>query len=318
MRVFKNAATDFLAFLTDDDGTVLGTLWYPKLRVAGFSINVSDPDSKIERSFDLVGDAAHAFQGVNKYVIYKKITVDTGELVADDFTVTLNDPAPVEDAAESGKYMFRVTRIRAGVTTDLVTGTGDNQWEYAAGDLTVHAAALADVYKVWYTSGSYISGEALWTDNDTDPGSTLAYNVQLLLGSTELTRIQSCSIDVRFEREDWKEVGNKEVVQRGVKDQTVTITLPRLLESYTLEELLLGQSANFGHIDVENYLDNLTFRLKVFTTDEKTTFAWGMKVTNCTPTEVKTAIAIDGYTNRDLTLEGEGFTLSDSEAIINA
>ncbi len=40
-----------LAYLTDDAGTVLGSLWYPKLRVAGFSLNIADPDAKIERNF---------------------------------------------------------------------------------------------------------------------------------------------------------------------------------------------------------------------------------------------------------------------------
>jgi len=314
---FNASATDLISYLTDDDGTVLGTVWYPKLRVAGFSINISDPDAKIERNFDLVGEAASAWQGANKYVVQKLETADTGEVALGDWTYTVEAPSAVEDPANTGVYILRVTRIRSGVSTDLATGTGTNQWEYTAPTLTVHDAVVGDSYRVYWSSGSYLAGN-IWTDNDVAPGATLAYNVKLIIGSTELTKIQSCSIDARFEREDWKQVGSKEVQQRGVRDKTVTINLPRLLENYTLEELLLGEAAGFGHIDPENFLDNLTFRLKVYTTDAKSSFAYGLKVTNCSPTEVKTPISVDSYTNRDITLSSEEFVLSDDEAVINA
>jgi len=278
---FNSSATDLLSYLTDDDGTVLGTVWYPKLRVAGFSFNISDPDSKIERNFDLVGEKASAWQGANKYVVQKLETADSGEVDGnDDWTYTVETPSAVEDPANAGVFLLRVTRIRSGVSTDLSTGTGTNEWEYSAPTLTVHDAVVGDSYRVYWSSGSYLAGD-IWTNEDTAPGATLAYNLQLIIGSTELTKIQSCTIDARFEREDWKQVGSKEVQQRGVKDKTVTITLPRLLENYTLEELLLGETAGFGHIDPENFLDTITFRLKVFTTDAKSSFAYGMKVTNC-------------------------------------
>ncbi len=315
---FNASAADLIAHLTDDDEVVLGSVWYPKLRLAGFSINSADPDAKIERNFDLVGEAAHVFQGANKYLVAKRELADTGEVAGGDWTYTANDPVPVEDPANAGVFFMRVTRIRAGVTTDLVAGAGTNQHEFSAPTLTVHDAVVGDYYKLFYTAVALPAAESKWTDEDTAPGATLAYNVTVLLGSTELTKIQSVGIDVRFEREDWKEQGNKEIVQRGVNDRTVTITLPRLLEDYTLDELLLGESAGFGHIDIENYLDNLTFRFKVFTDDGKGTMAWGMKITNCTPTEVKTPIAVDGYTNRDLTLASESFVISTTEGTIDA
>jgi len=271
----------------------------------------------IERNFDLVGEKASVWQGANKYVVQKLETADSGEISDGDWTYTVETPSAVEDPVNAGVFILRITRVRSGTSTDLATGTGTDQWEYSAPTLTVHDAVAGDSYRVYWSSGSYLSGD-IWTNEDTAPGSTLAYNVKLIIGSTELEKIQSCNVDVRFEREDWKQVGSKEVKQRGVKDKTVTITLPRLLENYTTEELLLGESAGFGHIDVENFLDNLTFRLKVYTTDAKSAFAYGMKVTNCTPTEVKTPIGIDGYTNRDLTLESESFVLSDEEAVIDA
>lgn len=314
---FNSSAVDMLSYLTADDASILGTVWYPKLRLAGFSFNISDPDAKIERSFDLVGEAAHAWQGANKYVVQKLETADSGEMSGTDWEYTVATPSAVEDPANSGVFILRVSRIRSGTTTDLSTGSGTNQWEYSAPTLTVHNAVVGDSHRLYWSSGSYLSGD-IWTDEDTAPGATLAYNTKLIIGSTELEKIQSCAIDVRFEREDWKQVGSKEVKQRGVKDKTVTISLPRLLENYTLDELLLGQSADFGHIDIEDFLDNLTFRLKVYTTDAKSAFAWGMKVTNCTPTEVKTPVGIDSYTNRDFSLEAETFILSDDETVIDA
>ena len=315
---FKTSATDMLAYLTDDAGTVLGSLWYPKLRVAGFSLNIADPDARIERNFDLVGEAHHVFQGANKYIIQRLESADSGEMSSTDWEYTVESPSAVEDPANAGVFIMRVDRIRSGTTTFLTAGSGASGYEYAAPVLTVHNAVVGDQYRVWYSSGSYLTATDLWTDEDTAPGATLAYNAQLIIGSTELDRLQSCSIDVRFEREDWKQVGSKEVQQRGVRDRTITITLPRLLEDYTIEELLLGESAGFGHIDPENFLDTLTFRLKIYTTDAKTSFAWGMKITNCSPTELKTPIGVDQYVNRDLTLESESFTLSDSETIIDA
>lgn len=316
---FNTAATDLVAYIVDDSAVTLGSIWYPKLRVGGFSLTAADPDAHLERSFDLVGESTKEFQGTNKYLICLTETADSGEVVATDWTKTLTDPTPVVDPV-GGAYMFRVTRIRSGVTTDLTAGSGANQYEYSNSThiLTVHTAAVGDVYKIIYTAGSYIGATALFTNNDSDVGSTLAYNVSAYLGTTLLTRIQGVTIDVKFDREDWKEIGNKEVVQRGVKNKTVTITLPRLLEAYTLEELLLGQTTGYAHIDVENFLDNLTFRFKIYETTSKATFAWGIKVSNLSPIDVKTGVSIDNYTNRDLTLESEEFTISSVEATIDA
>ena len=64
---FKTSAFDIVAYLTDDDSTVVGSLVYPELRTAGFSIGIGDPDSIIERNFDFVGEQCLMYQGDNKY-----------------------------------------------------------------------------------------------------------------------------------------------------------------------------------------------------------------------------------------------------------
>ena len=52
----KSTTFDITAYMTDDDNTFRGTMWFPKLRVNGFSLNIGDPDAVVERSFDLVGE----------------------------------------------------------------------------------------------------------------------------------------------------------------------------------------------------------------------------------------------------------------------
>lgn len=314
---FRTPITDIVWYMVDDNGTALGTMWYPKLRCSGFSITASDPDSKIERSFDVVGEGAVAFQGNNKYLIAKTEIANTGELVSTDWSIVLNDPAPVESPVTADKYIYRVTRIRSGVATDLAEGSGTSQWEYVSGTttLTVHNAVVGDYYKIFYTATTYGTGD-YWTNNDVDPGAVQAYNISMWIGSgsNALTRVQSCTIDVTFERADVGEIGNKEKVVYGVNSNTVTLTLPRKLEDYVLDAILQGESTSFGEIDIQNYLSTIDFVMKVYTDSTKTTFAWGLKISNLSPTETSQNVEIDGYVDYGMTLESESMVISESES----
>ena len=50
---FATSAVDIAGYKTDDNGTFLGTIWYPKLRVNSFSVNIGDPEALIERNFGI-------------------------------------------------------------------------------------------------------------------------------------------------------------------------------------------------------------------------------------------------------------------------
>ena len=319
---FRTPATDIFWFLTDDDDTVTGTLWYPKLRMNGFNISVSDPSSQIERSFDLVGELASDLQGTQKYLNYKILTVASGDLVADDYTTAISDPVPVEDVRAAGKYLFRVTRIRSGATTiDLDYGTDDNEYDYASGsnEITVYAAAVGDVYKVFYSAAALPAADSTWTANTTDVGGTPAYNISAWIGSAsnQLTRVQGLTIDVALDRADEGEIGNKEKVVRGSNDEVVTITIPRKLEDFVIDEVLVGQAANYAHIDIEDYLSNIAIVVKIYEESAKSTFKWGIKLTNCSPTEIADSINVQEYADRNTVLESREMVISALESDID-
>lgn len=319
---FRTKATDIFWFLTDDDATVTGTLWYPKLRMNGFSIGISDPQSQIERTFDLVGELAKDFQGTQKYLNYKIKTVASGELVVSDYSTTLTDPTPVADERTAGKYLIRVTRIRSGATTiDMDYGTSSGEYDYvnATNTITCYGAAVGDVYKIFYTAAALPAADSTWTTNTTDPGGTPAYFISAWIGSasSQLTRVQGLTIDVAFDRSDEGEVGNKEKVVRGSNDETVTVTIPRKLEDFVIDEVLVGQTSGFGHIDINDYLDSVDIVIKIYEETAKSTFKWGIKISDCAVPSVDDSINVQEYTDRNTVLESRTMVISSTESDIN-
>lgn len=319
---FRTPATDIFWYLTDDDGSVTGSLWYPKLRMNGFNIGVSDPQSQIERSFDLVGELAKVFQGTQKCMNYKILTVGSGELVGDDYSTVIDDPEPVEDERTAGSYIIRVTRIRSGATTiDMDYGTEDNEYTYTTGTtmFKAHAAVLGDVYKVFYTAAVLPAADSTWTANTADVGGTPAYNISAWIGSADnqLTRVQGLTIDVSLDRADEGEIGNKEKVVRGSNKETVTISIPRKLEDFVIDSVLVGEASGFGHIDVEDYLSNTTLVIKIYEEAAKTTFSWGIKISNCSVPEISNNVNVLEYQDRSTTLESRSMVISEVESDIN-
>lgn len=319
---YKTSAVDILAFKTDDAGTFLGTTWYPKCRTSGFSINIGSPDDDVTRSFSLVGEDKNDFYYNNKYVIELIATVGSGETGSYNIVIGSGDyatyPDPVQDPDTSGLYIQRIVEIAAdGTTADLVEGT---DFTYTHGTTTINiSAAVAGTYKVIYTAATYISGATPFTSNSLDLSGISADSVSVYLATTSdyIYRLQSVALDIAFTRFDAGEIGNAEVVQRGVRETAVNITLGRNLESYTLEEFLLGASANHGKVDIREYLDSIVFIIKFYTDKTKTTFKYGIRVTNLSPTEDSDQVSVDNYVTKNVTLQASTFTISTNEATIN-
>ena len=246
---FKTPYFDICAYITDDDGTFEETVHYPTLRVAGFSVSISDPQAIIERSFDLIGEKAIIWQEGNKYLIVNEKTIASGG----DNTVTFGSGAdfiqvPVKDPDTNGltdTYILRVVLVDDSLgTSSVLTRTTD--WSYSDGTktLTISASVEAnDTIRVWYTSADAPTTQ--FTLNDSDPSALTGESADIFMcvgdpGGSEnrLVRLQSVTLDVAFDREDQRELGNTEVVQRGINTKTVTITLGRLLEDNTIEEIL--------------------------------------------------------------------------------
>ena len=107
---------------------------------------------------------------------------------------------------------------------------------------------------------------------------------------------------------------NSIIVQRGVRDINTTVTLGRILEDYTIEEYLIGQSGtNYGKIDVREFGEDYTIVIKIFNNANNDTFKMKYTFSNLSPTSLEGAASINEYLTRGVTLSGDAGTISTVE-----
>ena len=303
---FVETQCDIAAFLTDDDATFRGTIWFPGLRVNGFSINIADPDAIVERSFDLVGEDYKMLDG--NYFAFEK---DTASAPGDKAIVL--DPVPVQYAL--GEYILRVLRVRAGVVSELEEGAGDNQYTFAGpATVTVHTCLVGDICKVYYEVATAYT--TTWTDNDVDPDCLLAEycEIRLKVGTgTRIYRLQTVGIDVAFDRADYKEIGNSEVVQRGINNKTVTVALNRFAEDFALEDILASDTT-YPYIDPRNFAEDIQCQVLIYGEKAHTNFKMGYLITGLSPTTLGMSQDIEAYQQRTVNLESDNMKISDDAA----
>lgn len=314
---FRTSAFDLVAYITDQDGTFLGTAWYPEYRCAGFGLNIGDPDALIERSFNFVGENAIMFEYGNKYFIEKRFDASGG--TPETFNVT--NPTPAEDPDNSGQYILRVLRVR-GTTTTAITYTGVAStttfaYNSGTGNLTTHTLA-GDVIKIVYSAASYVSGGDFFVENDSDVAGLAADTCTILLATgNTLTRLQSVAVDVTYDRNDIREIGNKDVVARTSRDTTVRCTLGRILETWSLEEVLRGVGGfSYGKIDVREFLSSNTLLIRNYSDNAKGTFLMGYKFTSLSPVSVDTGAPVADNVSQGVVLEGQDGVISSVLATI--
>lgn len=311
---FKTSMVDICGYKTDDDGTFLGTVWYPKLRISGFSVNIGDPQAYIERSFELVGEDEIILQGNNQYFIVREFQATGGT----NETFTVSDagttyPDPVEDPDNSGYYLLKVVRVRSGTATEL-TYTTDYTYTPGSLTLTVLSTTAGDLYRAYWSAATYITGATPFTNNDTDAGALAGTYCSIYLQSANYVyRLQSVGIDVAFDRTDYYEIGNNEVIQRGIRNKTCTIKLGRIVEAYTIEEIARGVATNYGKIDSREFLDNLRLIVKLYSSEAKSTFLMKYDFTELTPIGWDLGATIDDYINMGVTLEGDACEITTEE-----
>ena len=317
---FKTSMVDICGYTTDDSGTFAGTGWYPKLRVAGFGINIGDPQAYIERTFDLIGEDEIILENNNKYFIYQRLVAAGGS--PENFAVP--SPTAQIDPDASAQYLFRVVRVRSGVTTELTytSGTASGDQYTFIPSATLRATTLVnDIIKVYYSASSYLSGESIFVPNNSSASALPAENASIYLYDASnhyVYKLQSIGIDVTFDRTDYYEIGDNEVVQRGIRDKTVRVTLGRILESYTIEEVARGVTSTFGKLSTRNYLDSTILRLKIYTTHAKSIFSIGLKITDLSPTDLAHGVPLNDYSNRNITLQSDNLLLTTNETQIDS
>jgi hypothetical protein len=300
----SEAKCDIAAFLTDDDGTFRGSIWFPKLRLNGFSINIADPDAIVERNFDLVGEDYKMMDG--KFFAFQKATA------AGASTAIVLNPAAVEYAL--GAYILRVLRVRSNVVTEVPS----TSWTFVSGTntLTVTGGVNGDILKVFYISSTAYT--TTWTNNDADPDLLLAEYAEIYMKvgtGTRIYKLQSVGIDVALERADYKEIGNSEVVQTGVKAKTVTISLNRFSDNFSLEDILASDTT-YPYIDPRNFSEIIQLQVKLFGEKEHTNFKIGYLMNNISPTTLGTTQAVEDYNARTNALECDNIKISDDESEI--
>jgi hypothetical protein len=314
---FDTAKVDIAGYAQNQDGTFLGTVWYPELKCSGFSLNIGDPDSIIERSFNLVGENEILWSDNNKYVIFFKDSSASGASHTLTFGsgVLANYPDPIADPTTSGGTFFiRMLRVRSGTTTELVEGT---DFTYDDGTDVISfgsSSASGDVFKFWYTAGAYITSGSTFTDNDSDSAGISADSCTILLQtSNTVSRLQSVSVDVSFDRQDVKEIGTADVVSTGVRERTVSITLGRILETIAFNKLLGGHSTTFGKNDIRDYQDTNSLIIKVYSDNTKTTFKMGYKFTNLSVASQDASVPTVDFVTAQNSLEGSDFFFTNVE-----
>ena len=302
---------DISSVLTDEDNatTFRGTIWFPKLRINGFSINIGDPDAIIERNFDLVGEDYKILDA--EHFAYNRYAASG----AGDKVITLS-PAPV--AYASGDYIFRVLRVRGSTTTELEEGSGSNEWAFSAPtSLTVKTCEDGDIVKIYYMAATASTAPA-WVNNDTDADYLQAKDVEIYLkvgsgADARVYRLQSIGIDVSFERTDYKEIGNPEVIQTGVKSKTVKVTLGRMMEDFTVEEVLRGTSV-YPYIDTRNLAEDVVLTIKIFAEETHDTFLMGYKITDLTATTISSNQPVEDYQKQNDSMESDNFMVTNDES----
>jgi hypothetical protein len=315
---FKTSKIDLAEYLTEDDATVSGTLWLPKLRTSRFSLNIGAPSEDIERSFELVGEHWKWVKGNNKYLIYVDKVCETGEsgsvaivMGAGDY---VNYPTPVVNPDVAGQYILKVLRIRSGVVAELVETTN---YTYVNGTktLTFLLAAVGDMYRVIYSASSYISGGSIFTDNDVDPGAISADNISIYLNVSNYAHLlQSAGLEVSFDRTDYSELGTDEIQQTGFKTTATTINLDKYVEGAVIEEILRGESAGYGLIDARMFAENIKFQIKIYSDSTKETFVMGYEVADLTPSNLKDGVAVQDVKKRTFSLMSDNILITDDES----
>ncbi len=247
-------------------------------------------------------------------MIYTKI-LGTGSYVTYPFAV--------EDADNSGNYFLRAYRYRSSdsTNTEMTEGT-DFTYNSGTGEVAITdgSVSTSDVFQFVYTAGSYLSGTDPFTSNSGDLCAIKADECAIFIRtSTSVSKLQSVSFDVNFDRLDIKEIGTTDVVAYGARDITTSVTLGSIVETWSIDEAMrdkIGES--YGILDVREYGDDMNIIVKVYSDNTKATFKMGYRLNNLSPTTIDDGDAIDDYETRNVTLEGDHCLVTSNETTLDA
>jgi hypothetical protein len=290
---------------------------------------------------------------VTPYYVEVDFTAESGSDESIDLSgwSPVQDPdVNISDFPVAQAFIFRLLLVRGNQTYWLIPSNGSDGNDYTYNSSTQHVTltgnnytvTTSDVYKVFFITGNTISPVAgssispstnghgdtifptqLFTQDNLDVAGLNATSASIFLyvpgsglpdSQDYLYTVQSCSLDVRFERADLKEVGNRNVTQLGINLNKVTVKIGRILQKYTIDEVLRGVASTYGKLDLENYCPNLnlgvTLIIKFFTDDTKQTLAYGMLASQLAPMNMAQGATANTYVKDNATLDGEYLAIS--------
>jgi hypothetical protein len=314
---FQNSLIDIVLYEKEESaGALEQTFWFPKMGIESIGFDISDQEARIERSFEFAGDNEHQLNYNNKYLIHVNDVAPSGTSGA--YIINVSDPVPIIDPNNSGAYILRIDRTRAGVLTqNLVEGT---DFTYASGgqDITITAGLTDDEYNVYYSASSFGSGGDP-TSVDADSTCFLkAESVTVLLsdGTTEveLDLLTSLSIDATFTRVDEAVIGNDEKIIKEVQSKTVDVSLSGRLKSSTIAEAFMGELGNdHGITDVTKFLDNIRLTVKVYSDTTKASFVIGYQVDNLSFTDDSQDFTANDFGTLDVSSSSDDMLITTTE-----
>ena len=319
---FDDALVDIISVIKDKfAGTVEQTLWLPKLSLNSIALNVANAEARVERNFDLGGDFFKILKNTNKIYMQKIVTVPSGVSLA-PHVISLSDPVPTVDPNVAGKYIQRVLRVRAGVTTELELTT---DYTFAApSTLTILLASTGDIFKIVFTAASFGTGGDYTTLNDADLCYINADSVKVTLQSgvgteVELDRLTGFNINASFKRISEAVIGLQEKLLKNVESYDVKIALNGRVKDAKIEDVLMGQGGNnFGIIDPNLFKTDLVVRVYVYEDATKATFKMGYKVINAAFSDTKQDANANAFWSEGINLSSDNLLISDQEADIDA
>jgi len=317
MTDFDNSLVDIVSLGKDKfNGTLEQTLWLPKLTLDTFTFNVADADSRVERQFSLKGDFYKILRYANKNFIYKKFTAASGNTPT--MILDCSDPVVSVDPNNSGVYILRINRVRAGVTTELVLST-DYTFNSGLNQVTILASQVSDIFKVYYSASSFGTAGDPTSLNDVDDYFLKAENLQVYLtdGLTpiRLDILTSLNITATWNRINESVIGQHEKILKSAKDHTVTVALNGRVKNATIEEILMGQAGNnWGIIDVDFFIANAYLVVKVYQENTHQNFIIGYRINKLVIDTTAQNTPVNDFLTGNVNLKSDNLLITDLEA----
>lgn len=314
---FSSSLVDVAFYEREEfDGTIVRTVWFPKTAVASIGLNIADPESPIERTFELTGDDKLELEGANDTLIWVQNTAPSG--TSGNYVIDVSDPEPAEDPRTSGQFILRIDRTRSGETTTL-TLTTDYTFNSTSDEITILSALTGDVYNIYYASAGFGGlGDPTTVDPCSDPAFLKAENVTVLLsdGTTEveLDKLTSLTIDATLNRLDELVIGNDERILREIDDTPVTVSLTGRIDDSTIAKAFMNQLGETNVItSVKEFLSNVRVTVKIYDDADKSTFLIGYQVDNLSFTDDTLDYTSNDFGSLDVSAESDNLKVTTTE-----